>query len=103
MPPATHGYGARPVWVDVQLVRKLRRMPPGVLIATRPGLNLVAAALAPPDIRAIGQEHMHFNAHRPALAEELRRTYGRLAALVVLTNDDLRDYAGPLEGSDSRL
>jgi glycosyltransferase involved in cell wall biosynthesis len=91
------------LWLDVQLVRKLRKLNPGVLIGTRPGLNLLAAQLAPPGVKAIGQEHLNYHAHRPELAAEVKRGYGKLDALAVLTNDDLRDYKELLAGAPTRL
>src|SRR5919198_1494522 len=50
------------------------------------------AAAAPPEAITIGQEHMHFDAHRPALTRDIRRRYGDLDLLAVLTEADLADY-----------
>jgi glycosyltransferase involved in cell wall biosynthesis len=91
------------LWSDLQLVRKLRSLPRSVLVTTRPALNVLAARLAPPGTVTIGQEHMNFNAHRPGLAVEIRRAYGSLDALAVLTQDDLRDYGRLLAGSRTRV
>jgi glycosyltransferase involved in cell wall biosynthesis len=46
---------------------------------------------------------MNFNAHRPSVAAEMRRHYGDLDALAVLTADDLRDYGALLRGSPTRV
>jgi glycosyltransferase involved in cell wall biosynthesis len=46
---------------------------------------------------------MHARSHRPTLAADLRRTYGRLDALTVLTSPDERDYAELLAGTGTRL
>jgi glycosyltransferase involved in cell wall biosynthesis len=89
--------------LDLKLLRKLRALQPGVLIGTRPGLNLLAAHLAPRGVKAIGQEHLNYHAHRPELAAEVKRGYRRLDALAVLTEDDLRDYEDLLGGSSTRL
>jgi glycosyltransferase involved in cell wall biosynthesis len=42
---------------------------------------------------------MHFGAHRPALRTDVRRRYGVLDALVVLTRDELEGYSRMLPGT----
>ena len=80
------------LWSDLLIMNHLRGLT-GVLISTRPGLNLIAARHAPPGVRTIGQEHMHLHSHRALLREDIKRLYPRLDALAVLTESDLRDYA----------
>jgi glycosyltransferase involved in cell wall biosynthesis len=79
------------LWIDVLLVRRLRRRP-GFLIGTRPGFNLLAAELSPPGTITIGQEHMHLRHHHPALQEAMERLYPKLGGLTVLTEQDLHVY-----------
>jgi glycosyltransferase involved in cell wall biosynthesis len=88
---------------DVRLIRKLRSLEPGVLITTRPALNVIAAQFAPDRVLVVGQEHLNFRAHRPGLARQIERRYGGLDALVVLTHADRQDYGQVLEGSQTRI
>jgi glycosyltransferase involved in cell wall biosynthesis len=79
------------LWADWQLARALAGRA-GFLVTTRPGLNLIAAALAPPGLIRIGQEHMHLREHSELLQDSIKRRYPKLAALAVLTKRDRRHY-----------
>jgi glycosyltransferase involved in cell wall biosynthesis len=79
------------LWTDVRLAHVLRRRR-GVLIATRPGLNMLLADIAPPAAARIGQEQLHLRAHRPELRRALAARYPQLDSLVVLTETDRRRY-----------
>ncbi|WP_214104526.1 glycosyltransferase [Acrocarpospora catenulata] len=87
---------------DWLLIRFLRGLHGGVLISTRPGLNLVTALFAPPGVITIAQEHVGLAAHKPAIRALIRRRYGRLSALVTLTEADRTAYRTIL-GADARL
>ncbi len=102
--PDDHVYSGCSLWTDLQLVRWLRSLDGGAIVTTRPGFNLLAARLAPPGVAVIGQEHMNFHTHvRPGLAAAIRRDYGKLDALTVLTDADRADYAGLLHGARTRV
>ena len=91
MNPADRTYKGFSLWVDIRLVRALRRRT-GFLIATRPGLNLIAAELAPPGLVLIGEEQMNLAHHNRRLRRAMPRLYPRLDALTVLTSRDREAY-----------
>ncbi|MGH3949714.1 MAG: glycosyltransferase, partial [Pseudonocardiaceae bacterium] len=90
-------------WTDLQLVRLLRAQPPGILITTRPGLNLIAAQLAPPHVVTVAQEHVSHRIHRPGIAKAIAGDYRRVGILAVLTEDDRRFYTHLLRAAPTRI
>jgi glycosyltransferase involved in cell wall biosynthesis len=101
MNPADRTYKGFSLWVDLRLVRALRRRT-GFLIATRPGLNLIAAELAPPGLVLIGEEQMNLAHHNRRLRREMPRLYPRLDALTVLTSRDREAYVAHV-GAGTRI
>jgi hypothetical protein len=101
--PEDYAYPGASLLTDVRLARLLRRSGGDVVIATRPAYSLLVGALAPRGAVTIGQEHLNFAAHRPALAADVRRGYGALDALAVLTAGDAADYGRLLGGSGTRV
>jgi glycosyltransferase involved in cell wall biosynthesis len=101
--PEDYGFSACSLRTDIALARRLRSLPAGILVTTRPGLNVAAPELVPDGVTLVGQEHMNFLSHRPGLLARIRRTYPRLDALVVLTEDDLTDYTRMLSGARTRI
>lgn len=79
---------------DVLLWRKLRSLPAGILLTTRPSLHLAAARLAPRRLVVVGQDHSQFEARfgTRRQAKVLRYAVPRLDAFAVLTEEDAADY-----------
>ncbi|GIH93764.1 glycosyltransferase family 4 protein [Planobispora siamensis] len=71
----------------------------GVLVTTRPALNLIAARCAPQSVVRIAQEHMNLATHREAVRRQIIRHYRKLDAVVVLTGTDRQDYQRVLPGT----
>ena len=90
------------LWTDVLLVRALWRVREGVVMGTRPGLNLAAMLVKRPGISVVGQEHMNLESHTPQRQREIANRYPDLDALTVLTERDRQTYAQML-GTTTRL
>jgi glycosyltransferase involved in cell wall biosynthesis len=87
------------LWTDVMLLRQLWRVREGVVMGTRPALNLTALLLRRRGVIVVGQEHMNLESHTPQRQAEIARRYPELDAVAVLTESDLDSYARALGGS----
>lgn len=87
------------LWTDVLLLRALWDVREGVVMGTRPGLNLVALLLKRPGITVVGQEHMNMESHTPQRQAEIARRYPSLDAVAVLTDRDRQTYDLALGGT----
>ena len=86
------------VYSDVQLLRYLASVRGGVLVGTRPGLNLAIARFARRSVVRIGQDHMNLAGYRPQLRESIARYYPRLDLVTALTQGSAEEYADLLGG-----
>jgi glycosyltransferase involved in cell wall biosynthesis len=86
------------LYTDVQLLRWLRSVGDGVVVGTRPALNLALARYGRSGVVRVGQDHMNLEAYSPWLRRSIRRTYPQLDAVVSLTQRDAADYAALLDG-----
>jgi glycosyltransferase involved in cell wall biosynthesis len=77
---------------DVALLRFLASVRDGVLIGTRPGLNIAIAHLASESVVRVGQDHMNLDTYRPRLRALIAESYRRLDLVTTLTERDAADY-----------
>ncbi|WP_084773389.1 glycosyltransferase family 4 protein [Nonomuraea candida] len=103
IPKEENAYHRFNLWTDLRLARYIRSLDTGVLMATRPGLNLAMAQLALPGVITIGQEHVALATQPEPVQELIKWRYRRLDALVTLTKADLRDYRETLPKKPRRL
>ncbi|UBU09141.1 glycosyltransferase family 4 protein [Nonomuraea gerenzanensis] len=103
IPKEESAYHRFNLWTDLRLARYIRSLDTGVLMATRPGLNLAMAQLAQPGVITIGQEHVALRTQPEPVQELIKWRYRRLDALVTLTKADLRDYRETLPKKPRRL
>jgi glycosyltransferase involved in cell wall biosynthesis len=87
---------------DYKIVKFLRSVDDGVLVATRPMLNLALARWGRPSVVRIAQEHMNLASHDKELRAAIRELFPRLDAVVTLTPSDARHYTSVL-GSSTRI
>lgn len=97
---AFHRFNA---WTDLVLARYIRSLETGVLMGTRPGLNLAMAQLANPNVITVAQEHVGLTNKPDSLQELIKWRYRRFDALVTLTKADLRDYRETLPKRPKKL
>ncbi|MEV0349773.1 glycosyltransferase family 4 protein [Nonomuraea sp. NPDC050680] len=103
IPPEESAFHRFNLWTDLKLARYIRSLDTGILISTRPGLNLAMAQLALPSVITIGQEHVALRTQPEAVQELIKWRYRRFDALATLTKADLRDYRAALPKKPKRL
>jgi glycosyltransferase involved in cell wall biosynthesis len=92
IPPTEFRYANFNRLTDARLLRFVRGVRDGILVSTRPGLNLVVAQYGRPEVVRIGQEHLYLSIYKKPLREAIRQHYPRLDLVAALTERDARDY-----------
>jgi glycosyltransferase involved in cell wall biosynthesis len=77
---------------DANLLRFLLSVRDGVLIGTRPGLNLAIARHVSKRVVRIGQDHMHLGAYGEGLLSAFSEHYPKLDAVTALTEETAAGY-----------
>lgn len=79
-------------YVEVVVGEYLRGLTDGILVTTRPALNILAALHAPRHLVRVAQEHMNLSVHRKDVVKAIREYYPLFDAVAVLTHRDKDDY-----------
>lgn len=88
-------------YVEVMVGEYLEGLTDGILVSTRPALNVLAAEHAPRHLVRVAQEHMNLSVHRKDVVAAIQTYYPLFDAVAVLTHRDEEDYARILP--DTRL
>ncbi|SEK86731.1 Glycosyltransferase involved in cell wall bisynthesis [Nonomuraea pusilla] len=83
-------------WAAMEYVSGLRD---GVLVTTRPALNLISARRTPRSVIRVAQEHMNLSAYPETIRREIARHYGRFDCVAVLTRTNQAEYRRLLPGT----
>ena len=83
---------------DINLYRYLASVRDGIIIGTRPGLNLLLARLVPRQVVRVGQDHVNLDSYWAALRRQMKAAYGRLDLVTALTNETADGYRRMLQG-----
>lgn len=71
----------------------------GILVTTRPALNLISARRAGKGVVRVAQEHMNLTAYPDTIRREIARYYDRFDAVAVLTRTNQLEYQEILPGT----
>lgn len=85
--------------VERAVIEYVSPLSDGILVTTRPALNLIAARRATSGVIRVAQDHMNLGSYRKPVREEIARHYDRFDAVVVLTETSRREYLEALPGA----
>src|SRR3954453_11312985 len=77
---------------DLNLLRYLLPLKDGVVIGTRPAINLAVAYVVSPSVVRVGQDHMNLGTYNPRLKAQIAAAYPRLDLVSTLTEGDAEAY-----------
>ncbi len=84
---------------EAVFIRWLRSVRDGVLVGTRPSVNLAIARVARPGLVRVAQDHLNLSSYKPVLRSSFQRHYPKLDAVVTLTERDAEEYRELLDTS----
>ncbi|WP_151484840.1 glycosyltransferase family 4 protein [Streptomyces albicerus] len=99
IPPGEFGAQYFNAYVERSLIRYLRRLRDGVLVSTRPALNILTAQYAPSGVTLVAQEHMNLSVYKKDVRAAIARHYARFDAIAVLAESDREEYERMLPGA----
>ncbi|MEO3810540.1 glycosyltransferase family 4 protein [Sphaerisporangium sp. B11E5] len=85
--------------VEAAVIRYVSSLEDGILVTTRPALNLISARRATAGVIRVGQEHMNLKTYPKRVGSAIVRHYGKLDTIVTLTASDQAEYEKALPGA----
>ncbi|MDA0633550.1 glycosyltransferase family 4 protein [Nonomuraea sp. MCN248] len=85
--------------VERAVIEYVSPLSDGILVTTRPALNLIAARRATSGVIRVAQDHMNLGSYRKPVREQISRHYSRFDAVVVLTETSRAEYVAALPGT----
>ncbi|MEO3868216.1 glycosyltransferase family 4 protein [Nonomuraea sp. B12E4] len=82
--------------VEAAVIDYVSSLDDGILVTTRPALNLISARRGSGKIIRVAQEHMNLASYHEAVREQIARHYGRFDTVAVLTETSRAEYRGLL-------
>jgi glycosyltransferase involved in cell wall biosynthesis len=83
---------------DLNLLRYLLPLRDGVVVGTRPAINLAIAQVVSPSVVRVGQDHMNLRTYNDGLKAQIGAAYTKLDLVSTLTEGDAEDYREHLGG-----
>jgi glycosyltransferase involved in cell wall biosynthesis len=77
---------------DINLLRYLLPLEDGVVIGTRPAINLAVAHVVSPSVVRVGQDHMNLHTYNDGLKAQIAAAYPKLDLVSTLTEGDAENY-----------
>jgi hypothetical protein len=84
--------------IEVATIEYLQELRDGIVVSTRPALNILVALFATNGVVRVAQEHMNLYTHRKDVRAAIAELYPRCEAVAVLTHRDREDYEAPAPG-----
>ncbi|MFG2076098.1 glycosyltransferase family 4 protein [Nonomuraea maritima] len=78
--------------VEAAVMEYVASVDDGILVTTRPALNLISARRGSGKAIRVAQEHMNLASYHPAVREQISRHYGAFDAIAVLTETSRAEY-----------
>lgn len=99
VPEGEFGAEAFNRYVEREVIRYIKSVRDGILVTTRPALNILSARYADTGLIRVAQEHMNLATHRKDVRKAIEKYYPRFDAVAVLTHRDREDYEKLLSGT----